>query len=170
MSTSCDDRMLRRIKQNMVTMSSYIVLSFLKDWLLKCVSLWDLVEKKGFFVSRQETDKRMRSKKFKISFFVHLPTVHYCSSDWKYSKEKFRPDKNFIVLNVSGENRKWRKKNWNPLNTSSIKCLSSKSDLFLDLTQFLRFRMYKNCIKEKEIHEIFKMSPRKYILCSFNHV
>lgn len=43
-STSCDDRKLHRIKQNMDDLSSYNVLSFLKVWLftLKCVYIYSI--------------------------------------------------------------------------------------------------------------------------------
>lgn len=121
------------------------------------VTLRSRWNKGGFFFSGPETDKRMRSKKFKISICCSLAysTLPFIRLN-EIFKGKSGSDKNFICINVSGENRKWRKKNWNPLNASSIKCLSSISDLSLDLTQFLRFRTYKNCIKESYL---------KYLRC-----
>lgn len=83
--------------------------------------------------------------KLKFALLVHLPNVCYFFFGVAKTviKNTINLTRNLICFNHSSHNRKWRLTRWNPLNTTSVNCLSSVKLLCLDLFQFLRSRGYK---------------------------
>lgn len=78
MTTFCDNRTLRRYKQNMFNISTYVGLSFLK---VQVCAKSEISLRQGFFLSqnRKRTNRIAQWKK-KLEFLKHWPFVHYCLS------------------------------------------------------------------------------------------
>lgn len=88
LSTACDERKLRRIKQNTENLFFLYFFVFPQSLVVQLfVSLW-ISLRKGFFLFQYQKRTNRGDETSKEVFLVHLPTIHNFL-DWiKYLKKK----------------------------------------------------------------------------------